>query len=87
VLRVKDEIFVNGQLDTEALFRGLSQLPGGSECLQLLKEDPSADALTIGSRLRDAYGVNWEDSTAALNGKHFRSWARRAGLSLRVPRA
>ena len=82
VLRVRDGVFIAGQLNEAVLLQGLRQLPGGSECLRLLEKEPGADALAVGSRLRDACGANWSDSTAALNGKHFRSWSRQAGLSL-----
>ncbi len=57
----------------------LLTLPGAKAALEVLASEPRAGDLTIGRVLRDALGGVWADSTSAITGKYFRSWARAVG--------
>ncbi|MDG9677606.1 hypothetical protein [Micromonospora sp. DH14] len=72
----------DGSVNPGHIRAGLQRLPGGREAISVLERDPAADIFSIGAILRDACAAEWKDSTTQLNGKHFRSWAKAAGVRL-----
>ncbi|MFG1775834.1 hypothetical protein ACGFIG_05305 [Micromonospora sp. NPDC049048] len=72
----------DGSVNPVNVRMGLQRLPGGREAISVLERDPAADMFSIGAILRDACAADWKDSTTQLNGKHFRSWAKVAGVPL-----
>lgn len=86
-VEVVDElVFRSGQVDRPALRRRVEErVPGGPEALEALSRDPSLSAIEVGLLLKDAQGATWARSTTEKAGKHFRSWAREAGLRTSRP--
>lgn len=72
----------DGGLEVSGLLQLLVGVPGGADALELLRNRPAASLSSVGRLLREAYGASWADSTTALMGKYFRSWARAAGVEL-----
>lgn len=64
----------------EALIEALHTVPGGTAAISLVKSNPSADGMSVGEILRDAYGARWADSTKRATGTKFRAWLAHAGL-------
>lgn len=58
----------------------LAKVPGGTGAMNLVRSTPEVDSMAIGAILRDAYGLNWADSTTKLAGAKFRAWAAEAGF-------
>ncbi|MDG4831560.1 restriction endonuclease [Solwaraspora sp. WMMD1047] len=87
VLLPAPDVFVEGKLAGPALLRGLLTLPGGPRAVSLLEGDPTVDNLSLGRALIEGPPARLKDSTIELNGKHFRSWARQAGVSIARARA
>jgi hypothetical protein len=71
-----------GEMSKKALYEGLAKVLGGAECLELLKDNPRADVLSIGSIIKRALDAPWKEATVAKAGKDFRSWVRQAGVDL-----
>lgn len=69
------------------IFHGLRALPGGSRAIELLANDPNVDNLSLGQALVAEHNHRLKDSTLELNGKHFRGWARKAGIPVGRARA
>lgn len=57
----------------------LSRVPGGASAMSAIGAALDVDSMTIGGIIRDAYGLNWADSTTKLAGAKFRAWASEAG--------
>lgn len=71
----------DGTFLTEILRERLeTEVPGGRNALDLLIDDPWASAYEVGKVLGAVYRATWADSTVQVVGKHFRSWARAAGI-------
>lgn len=65
-----------------AILHGLNNIPGGAEALLVVRNDPAADLATVGGILKSATGGNWSPLTTEHTGKHFRSWAKQAGVEV-----
>ena len=76
----------NSGLNPTRVAEGLRQVKGGGNALDLLQHDPAADIYSVGRIIRDATGSQWKDSTTELIGKHFRTWAKHAGVGVRRAR-
>lgn len=74
-------------LTPEHIRLGMERMPGVRLALAELAREPSADAKTLGAIVKDATGANWGEATVAIMGKHLRSWARQAGLTLSYGRS
>lgn len=66
----------------ETLLDALHEVPGGASAISLIKNNASADAMSVGEVLRDAYGARWADATKRIAGTKFRAWVRHAGLEV-----
>lgn len=82
-LRLIDGALVeHGEVSPEALRNALLRLSSNRTGLQYLEQDPAAPPSELGEVLRDAANADWGSSTAYAVGKHFRSWARAAGVNV-----
>ena len=78
----------DGGIDIAALLRKLELVPGGSEGLALLRRNPKASPLEVGTSIREASGAKWTESSTHSIGGYFRAWARELGVPVeKVPRA
>ncbi|MFG3705551.1 restriction endonuclease [Micromonospora sp. NPDC047670] len=70
----------DGKVIEDVLLELLLKVPGGSDALNLLKRNPAASPAEIGQIFQEAHSAEWKYATTQSVGKHFRGWARRAGL-------
>lgn len=76
-----DLLDVNGAPAPVTVLELLVRVPGGAQAIDLLRSDPAAAPVSVGHTLARGHGVEWADSTALGVGKHFRAWARVAGVA------
>ena len=72
----------DGTVNRSRLKEHLESLPITKPALEALEQDPCSSAAEVGELLRRSQGVNWGEATIALAGKHFRAWARAAGVAV-----
>lgn len=77
----RTDLIVDGIVSQRVLMELLSRVPGATEALALLNSDPAATPLSIGRIICAANSADWQPATIQSVGKHFRSWARHAGVS------
>ena len=75
------DLIRDGEVSQTTLLELLRAVPGGSEGIELLIRDPASTPATVGQIFRSAHSADWKPATTKTVGKHFRSWARYAGLS------
>ena len=75
------DLILDGKVSEEILMELLRQVPGGNEAIDLLIQSPAASPLEVGRIFHAAHSADWRPATTQAVGKHFRSWARRAGVS------
>ena len=80
-LQIDSAVFGASGVDAVRLKDAITEkVPGAKEAFSVLESDPSASPLDIGVLLRDAQRASWTPTTTHNAGKHFRSWARHAGV-------
>lgn len=71
----------DGSIDRQRLRNVLEErISGAQEALTHLTRKPDASPLEVGLILREAQSTSWTPSSVRNAGKHFRSWAREAGV-------
>ena len=77
-----------GEIIPSVLFELLSNVPGGADAIELLTRKPAASPAEVGQVFYAAHSPDWSDATTHSVGKHFRAWARHAGVStlMKVPK-
>lgn len=86
-LRVLDGLVKHGQLDEQVLLRLLSAVPGGTEALAAISDNPGVSPDDVGAIFQAHQAMSWTAGTRELVGKAFRGWARAAGITtVRRPR-
>jgi hypothetical protein len=70
----------DGKVSPVILMELLRKVPGGSEAIDLLMQNPAASPSDVGQIFRAAHSADWKPATTLSIGKYFRSWARYAGV-------
>jgi len=76
----RPELIVDGKVSQEVLMELLRKVPGGNEAIDLLIQNPAAAPADVGQIFRAAHSADWKLATTQSVGKHFRGWARHAGV-------
>ncbi|MGY1936809.1 nSTAND1 domain-containing NTPase [Nocardia gipuzkoensis] len=84
-LTVAELLDQNGSINPHLLRRLLESVPGGAAGVRIIESDPQASALTLGRGIAASQHSDWSESTIRNVGKHFRSWAKLAGLNVERP--
>lgn len=82
---VRLDLILDGKVSPVTLFELMRELATNRQALALIERDPTAKAQDLGLAIRLACGAEWAPTTTELVGKHFRSWARAAGVEVRQP--
>lgn len=78
------DLLADGELNQAKLLDLLKGVPGGSEALALLEENPAANPRQIGDVFRQANSAEWRPETMRSAGVAFRAWVRHAGIETRL---
>ena len=80
---IRGQVFgADGAVDRGRLREVLEErVAGAKQAIELLESKPDASPIEVGMILREAQGTSWTPSSVRNAGKHFRSWAREAGVS------
>jgi hypothetical protein len=76
-----------GMVNTARLRSLIERVPGGAATLQRLIDDPAANPQVVGRMLAEAARAVWSPTTMVGAGKHFRGWARWAGIVTKTRRS
>lgn len=81
-VKLLDESLVDkkGVVIQERLLAVIESAPGCRDALDALRADAACSPATIGGLIAKATGAEWSHSTKVGVGKHFRAWARCAGV-------
>ncbi|MFG1708701.1 hypothetical protein ACFLIM_36440 [Nonomuraea sp. M3C6] len=82
----RPDLISDGKVLQAVLMELLRRVPGGSDALDLLIQNPAASPVDVGRIFHSAHSADWKPATTQSVGKHFRAWARHAGISTRVRR-
>lgn len=72
-----------GKVVPDELLALVRRAPGAVAALETLEADPAASSEAVGAAIRDATQSEWKSATLYGIGKHFRAWARAAGVEVR----
>ncbi|MCW5802557.1 MAG: hypothetical protein KIT31_09225 [Deltaproteobacteria bacterium] len=82
----EDLVDSSGVVSARRLRDLIERVPGAAAALRVLEQEPATTPQVVGKVLADQYGAQWSPTTMSQTGKHFRGWARHAGIATKQRR-
>jgi hypothetical protein len=80
VIEVPEVFTMDGEVADKILRELMERMPGATEALSALENDPKTSRDAIGEIIASGYGKDWAEGTKRNAGAYFRAWAQNAGV-------